>query len=88
MLFLEQRGLINRQFVECVLPSIQQVSHEVTGMRQTLFGYGTISLYTGDSAASLFIKDVPDPYELQQEIQRAASGEEQLQDIDEETVSE
>lgn len=87
ILFLEQRGLINRQFVECVLTSIQQVSHDVTGLRQTLFGYGTISLYTGDSVASIFIRDIPDPYEIQQEIQRAASGDAPFVDDEDDDVS-
>jgi len=75
VVFLEQRGLMHREFVECALSSIQQVSHEVHGVRQTLFGYGTIAVYTGGSQQPVQLRDIPDPYEMQQEIQRAAAGE-------------
>ena len=72
---LEQKGVMNREFSESSLQAIQQVSHEVKGLLCTLFGYGTVTVYTGNSLAPFAIKNIPDPYDIQQEIQRAASGE-------------
>jgi len=72
---LKQHSIFNREFVECDLPNIQQVSHEVKGVMPTLWGYGTISVATGSSAEPILIKDMPDPYDIQQEIQRAVAGE-------------
>lgn len=75
VVFLNQKSFVHREFSECTLNSIQQVMHEVKGLRRTLFGYGTILIYTGGSQAPLNIADIPDPYEIQQEILRAASKE-------------
>lgn len=72
---LEQRGLLHREFMECGLESIQQVSHEVRGLLGTLWGYGSIVVHTGASQKPFDIPDMPDPYEIQQEIQRALVGE-------------
>ena len=75
LVLVEQRRMFHREFVECTLVSIQQVSHTVDGMLATLFGYGTISVYTAGSHEPFCIRNIPQPYELQQEIQRVSVGE-------------
>lgn len=74
VILLWQRGLVHREFTECTLGSIQQVSHEVRGLLHTMFGYGDIMIYTGGSQKPFLVPHVPDPYDVQQEIQRAALG--------------
>jgi hypothetical protein len=75
IVLLQQKSLVHREFAECGLHTIQQVSHEVRGLLHTLFGFGAIAVYTGGSQAPFTIPNVPDPYEVQQEILRVASGE-------------
>jgi len=74
VVLLEQRGLLHREFSESGLSTIQQVSHEIKGLLHTVFGYGGIVIYTGNSQAPFSIPNIPDPYEIQQEIQRAATA--------------
>ena len=75
VVWLHQRGLLHREFSECGLGSIQQVSHELNGLLHTLMGYGHIKIQTGGSQQPFELPNIPDPYEIQQEIQRAANGE-------------
>jgi membrane protein YdbS with pleckstrin-like domain len=73
--FFHQRGLFKREFYECPLGTIAQVSHKVEGPLQTLFGFGTVIVNTGDAESSVTIKQVPDPFDIQQEIQNVLAGE-------------
>jgi uncharacterized membrane protein YdbT with pleckstrin-like domain len=75
IIFLEQRGLLSREFAECGLESIQQVSHRVRGITNTVFGFGNIGITTGGSQGPFVLPNVPSPYDIQSEIQRAAAGE-------------
>ncbi len=75
LVFLEQRGIFQRELVECGLESIQQVSHHVHGILHTVLGYGNISIYTGGSQQPILIAHMPDPYGLQQAILASKSGE-------------
>ena len=75
VVWLHQKKLLNREFSECSLGSIQQVSHELKGLLHTVMGYGNIQIHTGGSQKPFELPNLPDPYELQQEIQRAANGE-------------
>ncbi len=75
VVFLEQRGLFQREMIECNMGNIQQVQHHVDGIMHTLFGYGNLIMSSGGSAEPIKIKDMPDPYQIQQEIQRATVGE-------------
>jgi hypothetical protein len=67
--FFHQKSLFKREFFECPLTTIAQVSHTVAGVGATLFGYGTVIVNTGDAESSVKIKDVPSPFDIQQEIQ-------------------
>jgi hypothetical protein len=71
--FFHQKGLFRREFYECPFITIMQVSHKVDGLLQTVFGYGTVVVNTGDAESSINIKDVPDPFTIQQEIQNVIS---------------
>jgi len=82
VVFLEQRGLFQREMVECNMANIQQVSHHVDGLMHTICGFGNVILSSGGSAQPILIKDMPDPYAVQQEIQRASVGETDFIDTD------
>jgi uncharacterized membrane protein YdbT with pleckstrin-like domain len=75
VVLLEQRGMVSREMIECSLNSIQQVSHGVSGVLRTMLGYGTVSIQTGGSMQPILIREMPEPYDLQQAIQAAISGE-------------
>jgi len=70
VLFLEQRSIVNREFSECSLVSISQVSHQIKGVFNTLFGFGSIEITTGGSPRPFTLPNMPSPYELQNEIQQ------------------
>jgi membrane protein YdbS with pleckstrin-like domain len=75
IVFLEQHGFFKRELVESPLKGIQQVSHAVTGLLHTVFGYGNLSLSTAASQQPIMIPNIPDPYAIQQEILQAQNGE-------------
>jgi hypothetical protein len=75
VVFLSQRSMVNREFVECNLQAVLQVSHEVKGLFSTMFGFGTIAIRTPGTGEPFSIPNMPDPYGLQQEILRVAAGE-------------
>lgn len=68
VVFLHQKGLINREFVECNVPNIHQISHEVTGFLKTMFNYGNIHIFISGSSNPVIIPNIPSPYDIQQEI--------------------
>jgi len=75
LLFLEQHGLLHRQFTECGLGNIQQATHRVHGLLSTLAGYGEITVITAGTDAHMRLHNIPDPYDIQQEILRVANGD-------------
>lgn len=75
VVMLNQKGILNRELVECGLTTINQVSHEVKGLLNTLLGFGSLSVYTSGSQIPLYAANIPDPYDVQQEILRIAAGE-------------
>lgn len=75
VLHYHQQSLFQREMAECGLGSIQQISHAVRGPLRTVAGYGDITIVTAGAQTVFNLRNIPDPYGVQQEIQRAASGE-------------
>jgi hypothetical protein len=67
--YFQQAGIFKRVFYECPTSAVVQVSHEVQGAAATIFGYGTVIVNTGDAASSIFVRRMPDPFGIQQDIQ-------------------
>lgn len=75
VMFLKQKGLFGREFTECALYSVQQVSHTINGIIPTVLGFGTLVINTAGAQAPFLIPGIPDPYDIQQEIMRVAQEE-------------
>lgn len=63
---ITQKGLFHRSVVDMGLAQIQMVNYEVSGLQETLLGFGTIMMqtYVGD----LVIRDVHHPAKIQKKI--------------------
>jgi hypothetical protein len=63
---ITQKGLFHKSVVDVGLPQIQMVNYEVSGMQETLLGFGTIMMqtYLGD----LVIHDVHHPSKTQKKL--------------------
>lgn len=63
---ITQKGLFHRAVADLTLPQIQSVNYEVSGLQETLLGFGTIKMqtYVGD----LVIRDVHHPARIQKQI--------------------
>lgn len=71
LLNINQRGFFNTQVSEAELNRIQDVSSEIAGFLQTLFKYGDVTIRTASNASLLILKNIGDPYNVQQAIVRA-----------------
>ena len=63
---ITQRGLFHRAVADLGLAQIQSVNYEVSGIQESLLGFGTIKMqtYVGD----LTIKDVHHPAKIQKKV--------------------
>src|SRR5690606_13448331 len=63
---ITQKGLWHRSVVDIGLPQIQMVNYQVSGLEQTLLGFGTIMMQT--FVGDLVIHDVHHPAQIQKKI--------------------
>ncbi len=68
VIFVEQRGLTSRKMSEALLDNIQFVTNEVQGLMHTMFNFGDIKIQTAGAAETLLLRELIDPYEIQQKI--------------------
>ncbi len=63
---ITQKGLFHRAVSDLALSQIQSVNYEVSGLQETLLGFGTMNMqtYVGD----LVIRDVHHPAKIQKKI--------------------
>jgi uncharacterized membrane protein YdbT with pleckstrin-like domain len=63
---ITQKGLFHRAVADLGLSQIQSINYEVSGLQETLLGFGTIKMqtYVGD----LVIHDVHHPARIQKKI--------------------
>lgn len=69
LMLAQQHHLFDRQLVECNLYNIQQVQHRVTGFLATLFGFGSISIYTAGMQQPIQLLNIPEVFEVEQQVQ-------------------
>ena len=63
---ITQKGLFHRSVVDLGLQQIQMVNYQISGLQQTLLGFGTIMMqtYVGD----LVIRDIHKPAKIQKKL--------------------
>jgi uncharacterized membrane protein YdbT with pleckstrin-like domain len=65
---IDQRGFFDRRITETEYSKIQDVTNKTQGMMGTSLNYGEIEIQTAGAENKLTIKNVPDPYQVQQDI--------------------
>lgn len=65
---IEQEGFFKREIAEAELDKIQEVEYATKGFLETAFNFGDIHLQTASAHSKIVLKDVPRPYNIQQEI--------------------
>jgi len=78
ILSIDQKGYFKRQIAEAELDKIQEAVYSTKGALQTMFNFGNISLQTASSSSHLILKNVPRPYEIQQEITKRIKSTKQV----------
>lgn len=63
---ITQKGLFHTSFADMGLKQIQQVNYEISGLQETLLGFGTIKMQT--YMGELTIHVVPHPAKIQREL--------------------
>ncbi len=63
---ITQKGFFNRTVIDMGLPQIQMVNYQVSGLQETLLGFGTIMMQT--FVGDLVIHEVPHPAKIQKKL--------------------
>lgn len=72
---IDQEGFFKREIAEAELDKIQEAEYTTKGILETTFNYGDVHLQTASAKSNLVLKDIPRPYQVQQEITRRIKGE-------------
>lgn len=72
---IDQEGFFHREIAEAELDKIQEAEYETKGFLETTFNFGDINIQTASATSKLILKDVPRPYEVQQQITKRIKGE-------------
>lgn len=74
IMHIEMANPIAKKVTEVPLKNIQHISFENRGLISTIFGFGNILLQTaGSSAQDIILKNLADPYDIQQLISKTAN---------------
>lgn len=60
---IEQLGPLSRKVSECNLDRVQEVNAEISGIMQTIFGYGHIHIHTASEHSDMIVYFAPHPIE-------------------------
>lgn len=71
---IDQNSMFNRLISEAEIGRIQEISTEISGPIHTLLNFGTVRIQTASTTGRIDLDEVPDPYNLQQEIVRIQRG--------------
>lgn len=83
---VEQEGFFHRNFSETTLNNIQDISHEVSGVPQTIFNYGDVVVQTAGALPNISLNDIGDPQ--QQSVYLLKHQQEYLESHDDEMSAE
>lgn len=65
---VEQEGLFARQISEAEIERVQEVSTRIRGPIHTMLNFGNVDIDTASDNGKIGLKDVSDPYNVQQAI--------------------
>ncbi len=65
---ISQNSLFSRKNAELALNNIQTVAHTKRGIFQMLLNYGNVEIQTAGGGVSMVLKNVENPYRVQQKI--------------------
>ncbi len=65
---IDQLGLFSRLISEAEIHRIQEISTEIAGPIRTMLNFGTVKIQTASTTGRVDLDNVPDPYNIQQEI--------------------
>lgn len=68
---VDQHGLFTRRISETSLDQIQEVQVIVNGPLETIFGFGQVIVQTSGPSENFILEITPQPYKIQQLINRA-----------------
>lgn len=83
---VEQEGFFHRNFSETTLNNIQDISHEVSGVPQTLFNYGDVVVQTAGALPNISLNDISNPQ--QQSVYLLKHQQDYLENHDDEMSAE
>lgn len=72
----DQLTLFSRKISEAEIDRIQEISTNISGPIRTMFNFGTIKIQTASSTGQLDLVDIPNPYDVQQQIARVQKQKE------------
>lgn len=75
LIIIEQNGLFSRRLTECELAKIQNVTIEVKGPIKTFLNFGDLKITTAGIDPLMVIKNVENPYLIQQKIIKAGHNQ-------------
>ncbi len=70
IIVIEQSGIFSRRLTEAELNKIQNISFEIRGPIRTLLNFGHVQIRTAGVDPTIVLKDVDNPYEVQQKINK------------------
>ena len=66
----DQKTVLNRTISEVPYEKVQEISHAVEGLYHNLLHIGDVTVRTAARRADLILRDVVDPYEVEQTISK------------------
>lgn len=68
---IDQHELFHRTVTETDLDNIQETTHKIHGLFNTIFGYGEVIIQTAGPAHNIILENIPKPSLVQHQINEA-----------------
>ena len=65
---MTQKSLFHRSIAEAELEKIQEITTDIKGAIPTFLNFGSVFIQTASSSSKIELKNIPDPYDVQQVI--------------------
>jgi len=75
LIYYKQKGLFKRHVFEIALNKIQDISYEILGATQTIFGYGSLKIQVVNSNTLIIIEKIKSPQKVQDLINKTIENQ-------------